>query len=202
VTGAEIGDASGLGGLGTRGSGPGGGGLSMSSVGLGSLGTAGRGGGGDGSYGQGVGSLGKKSDRDINISAGSPIVMGSLDKELIRARHQAAPRADPLLLRERAGPVSGPLREGGRGLDHHRRGTVRDSKIENSSMKQRRGRALHRLEDHPGCFRSQGRRHRDRSATRSCSRRRADSSQIQHSPLRSQGSYEAHVLPLRAMEAA
>lgn len=83
VTGAEIGDASGLGGLGTRGSGPGGGGLSMNSVGLGALGTAGRGGGQSG-YGDGVGGLGKKSDRDINISAGAPIIMGSLDKELIR----------------------------------------------------------------------------------------------------------------------
>jgi hypothetical protein len=83
VTGAEIGDASGLGGLGTRGSGPGGGGLSMNSVGLGALGTAGRGGGQSG-YGEGVGGLGKKADRDINISAGSPIIMGSLDKEIIR----------------------------------------------------------------------------------------------------------------------
>lgn len=83
VTGAEIGDASGLGGLGTRGTGPGGGGLSMNSVGLGSLGTAGRGGGGDG-YGSGVGKLGNKVERDINITAGTPVIMGSLDKELIR----------------------------------------------------------------------------------------------------------------------
>lgn len=83
VTGAEIGDATGLGGLGTRGTGPGGGGLSMNSVGLGALGTRGRGGGQKG-YGEGVGGLGKKADRDINISAGSPIIMGSLDKEIIR----------------------------------------------------------------------------------------------------------------------
>jgi hypothetical protein len=84
VTGAQIGDAAGLGGLGTRGAGPGGGGLSMNSVGLGALGTQGRGGGGDGGYGEGVGGLGKKADRDINISAGNPVIMGSLDKELIR----------------------------------------------------------------------------------------------------------------------
>lgn len=85
VTGAEIGDATGLGGLGTRGTGPGGGGLSMNSVGLGALGTHGRGGGGSGTgYGEGAGGLGKKVERDINISAGSPIIMGSLDKELIR----------------------------------------------------------------------------------------------------------------------
>jgi TonB family protein len=83
VTGAEIGDATGLGGLGTRGTGPGGGGLSMNSVGLGALGTHGRG-GGQGGYGEGIGGLGKKVDRDINISAGSPIIMGSLDKEIIR----------------------------------------------------------------------------------------------------------------------
>ncbi|MBK8014211.1 MAG: TonB family protein [Deltaproteobacteria bacterium] len=83
VTGAEIGDASGLGGLGTRGTGPGGGGLSMDSVGLGALGTHGRGGGGTG-YGEGIGGIGKKVERDINISAGSPLVMGSLDKEIIR----------------------------------------------------------------------------------------------------------------------
>jgi hypothetical protein len=84
VTGAEVGDSGGLGGLGTRGAGPGGGGLSMSSVGLGGLGTSGRGGGGDGGYGDGVGSLGKKADRSVDISAGSPIIMGSLDKEIIR----------------------------------------------------------------------------------------------------------------------
>ena len=84
VTGAEIGDATGLGGLGTRGSGPGGGGLSMNSVGLGSLGTRGVGGGGGSGYGDGIGNLGKKADRDINISAGSPRIMGSLDKEIIR----------------------------------------------------------------------------------------------------------------------
>lgn len=84
VTGAQIGDAAGLGGLGTRGAGPGGGGLSMNSVGLGALGTQGRGGGGDGDYGTGIGNLGKKMDRDINISAGNPVIMGSLDKELIR----------------------------------------------------------------------------------------------------------------------
>ena len=85
VTGAQVGDATGLGGLGSRGSGPGGGGRSMNSVGLGALGTHGRGGGGDGTgYGEGAAGLGAKADRDINISAGSPIIMGSLDKEIIR----------------------------------------------------------------------------------------------------------------------
>ena len=84
ISGARVGDAAGLGGLGTRGAGPGGGGLDMSTVGLGALGTRGRGGGGDGSYGEGATGIGRKIDRDVSISAGSPIIMGSLDKEIIR----------------------------------------------------------------------------------------------------------------------
>lgn len=83
VTGAQIGDATGSGGLGTRGEGPGGGGLSFGTVGLGGLGTNGRG-GGDGGYGSGIGKLGAKVDRGINISMGDAVVMGSLDRELIR----------------------------------------------------------------------------------------------------------------------
>ena len=84
ISGARVGDAAGLGGLGTRGAGPGGGGLNMSTVGLGALGTRGRGGGGDGSYGEGATGIGRKVERDISISAGSPIIMGSLDKDIIR----------------------------------------------------------------------------------------------------------------------
>lgn len=85
VTGSHVGDARGLGGLGTRGVGGGGGGLSMNSVGLGALGTHGRG-TGDGSgtgYGEGAGRLGRRAKRDINISPGTPVIMGSLDKEII-----------------------------------------------------------------------------------------------------------------------
>jgi TonB family protein len=70
-------------GLGARGPSLWGGGLSMNSVGLGALGTAGRD-GGQGGYGEGVGGLGMRAHRDINISAGSPIIMGSLDKLIIR----------------------------------------------------------------------------------------------------------------------
>ncbi len=88
VTGAQIGDATGLGGLGTRGDGPGGGGVKFGTVGLGALGTNGRG-GGDGGYGSGIGKLGSKTDRDINVSMGDAIVMGSLDRELIRRVIQA-----------------------------------------------------------------------------------------------------------------
>ena len=94
LTGRQVGDARGLGGLGTRGAGPGGGGLSMNSVGLGALGTAGRGGGGEGGagYGSGAASLGGKKERDVEITAGQAIVRGSLSKEIIRRvirKHQA-----------------------------------------------------------------------------------------------------------------
>jgi len=56
---------------------------STSTFGVGSLRLAGRGGGAAG-YGGGGGGLGGKAGRNINISQGSPIVMGSLDKEIIR----------------------------------------------------------------------------------------------------------------------
>jgi hypothetical protein len=80
--GPVVGDSYGLGGLGIRGSGSGGGG-SGETIGIGAVGTKGRG-GGLGSYGTGVGGLGKKSDRDVRIATGSAVVMGSIDKELIR----------------------------------------------------------------------------------------------------------------------
>jgi hypothetical protein len=80
--GPVVGDSYGLGGLGIRGSGKGGGG-SGETIGIGAVGTKGRG-GGLGSYGTGVGGLGKKGDRDVNVSTGTAVVMGSVDKELIR----------------------------------------------------------------------------------------------------------------------
>ena len=80
--GAAAGDAGGFGGLGLRGSGSGGGGVG-DSVGIGGIGTKGRG-GGTGGYGSGVGVLGGKKDVDIGITSSEPMVMGSLDKELIR----------------------------------------------------------------------------------------------------------------------
>jgi pSer/pThr/pTyr-binding forkhead associated (FHA) protein len=80
--GPVVGDSQGLGGLGIRGSGSGGGGQGET-IGIGAVGTKGRG-GGLGSYGTGVGGLGSKSDRDVNISTGTAVVMGSVDKELIR----------------------------------------------------------------------------------------------------------------------
>jgi len=80
--GPVVGDSYGLGGLGIRGSGSGGGG-SGETIGIGAVGTKGRGGGFAG-YGSGVGGLGKKGDRDVNVSTGTAVVMGSVDKELIR----------------------------------------------------------------------------------------------------------------------
>jgi Ca-activated chloride channel family protein len=58
-------------------------GSSMNSIGLGTLGTRGSGSGGGGFGGEGLlGGRGKS--RELAISSGSPIVMGSLDKEVIR----------------------------------------------------------------------------------------------------------------------
>jgi TonB family protein len=82
LVGARAGDAFGMGGVGLRGSGSGGGGTGES-FGIGSVGTKGRG-GGSGGYGMGVGGLGGKQGVDIGITSSDPVVMGSLDKELIR----------------------------------------------------------------------------------------------------------------------
>jgi TonB family protein len=81
--GATAGDAGGMGGLGLRGSGAGGGGVG-DTIGIGGIGTKGRG-GGVGNYGEGVGlGMGGKKGVDIGITSSEPMVMGSLDKELIR----------------------------------------------------------------------------------------------------------------------
>jgi TonB family protein len=81
--GAAPGDAQGFGGLGLRGSGAGGGGVG-DTIGIGGIGTKGRG-GGMGKYGDGMGlGMGGKKGVDIGIAASDPVVMGSLDKELIR----------------------------------------------------------------------------------------------------------------------
>ncbi len=80
--GTTAGDARGFGGLGLKGSGSGGGGTG-DTIGIGGIGTKGRG-GGVGSYGSGAGMLGGKKSADIGITSSDPVVMGSLDKELIR----------------------------------------------------------------------------------------------------------------------
>ncbi|MDY7229817.1 adventurous gliding motility protein GltG [Hyalangium rubrum] len=80
--GAKAGDSGGFGGLGIKGSGGGGGGTG-DTIGIGGIGTKGRG-GGTASYGTGAGVLGGKQSVDVGITSSEPLVMGSLDKELIR----------------------------------------------------------------------------------------------------------------------
>lgn len=74
----------GEGGLGIRGAtGGGGGGTGINTVGIGKIGTRGRA-SGDATFGNAEGGLGKKVDRDVRISQGKPLIVGSLDKEIIR----------------------------------------------------------------------------------------------------------------------
>jgi TonB family protein len=80
--GAKAGDSGGFGGLGIRGGGGGGGGTG-DTIGIGAIGTKGRG-GGTASYGSGVGVLGGKQSVDVGITSSDPVVMGSLDRELVR----------------------------------------------------------------------------------------------------------------------
>ncbi len=80
--GPVVGDSQGVGGLGLKGTGTGGGG-SGETIGIGAVGTKGRG-GGLGGYGSGVGGLGSKRDRDVAIATGETKVLGAIDPELIR----------------------------------------------------------------------------------------------------------------------
>ena len=82
LVGTTTGDAAGLGGMGLRGSGAGGGGLG-DTVGIGGIATRGRGGGNSG-FGANVGVLGRKRSPDIEIKSDDVGVQGALDKELIR----------------------------------------------------------------------------------------------------------------------
>jgi hypothetical protein len=80
--GPVVGDSYGVGGLGLKGTGTGGGGQGET-IGIGAVGTKGRG-GGLGGYGSGVGGLGSKRDRDVAIATGESKVLGAIDPELIR----------------------------------------------------------------------------------------------------------------------
>ncbi|MGI5864137.1 MAG: adventurous gliding motility protein GltG [Myxococcales bacterium] len=80
--GSRVGDSGGLGGLGLKGTGTGGGGMG-NTIGIGGIGTKGRG-GGLGTYGVGVGSLDPKKSSDVSIADSESVIQGSLDKELIR----------------------------------------------------------------------------------------------------------------------
>ncbi len=80
--GPVVGDSYGLGGLGIKGTGTGGGGQGET-IGIGAVGTKGRG-GGLGGYGTGVGGLGRKSDRDVAVDTTNVRILGAIDPELIR----------------------------------------------------------------------------------------------------------------------
>jgi uncharacterized membrane protein YgcG len=79
LIGSQYGNQYGSGGLGSRGSGFGGGGTA---AGLGGLGTRGSGLGGSG-YGRGAGFYGEKGGGAPGVGAGDPIILGALDKSII-----------------------------------------------------------------------------------------------------------------------
>ncbi len=87
MTGNDIGQNFGFGGLGLRGTGRGGGGLGQGTIGMGNFGTIGRGGGrgdGEGGYGSGVGGFRGRSAGVPQVRSGGAEVRGSLSKEVIR----------------------------------------------------------------------------------------------------------------------
>jgi len=83
VTGAVVGDAAGLNGLGPRGNGPGGGGKGWTTYGVGAIGTIGRG-TGHGPYGTGDGALKQRIERALPIEQQTVIVGDALSRDLIR----------------------------------------------------------------------------------------------------------------------
>ncbi len=83
ITGGEVGDASGNGGFGLRGSGGGGGGKDTGTVGIGKVGTKGFGGGKGKGYGGAGGGLGGKGFARVS-TRGKPQVRGSMDAAIIR----------------------------------------------------------------------------------------------------------------------
>jgi len=83
LDGARVASGFGTGGMGLRGGGPGGGGIGVGTLGTGRIGTRGRG-SGDAGYGSGEGGLGAKTDRDVTMTQGTPVILGSLDPEIIR----------------------------------------------------------------------------------------------------------------------
>ncbi len=85
LTGTEVGEAYGVGGLGLVGTGRGGGGTGEGTIGLGSIGTIGRGGGGGSGqgYGTGSGRLGGSKRTTSKVTAAGTVVTGALPKELI-----------------------------------------------------------------------------------------------------------------------
>jgi hypothetical protein len=87
LTGTEVGEAYGVGGLGLVGTGRGGGGTGEGSISLGNTGLIGRGGGGGtgSGYGRGSGAgFGGRGTRVPNVRQAKPEVKGALDKDIIR----------------------------------------------------------------------------------------------------------------------
>jgi hypothetical protein len=82
LSGNQVGEANGVGGLGLVGTGAGGGGTAEGTIGLGNLGTITKGGGTG--YGRGAGSFGGRRAAAPDVIPGQASVRGSLDKELIR----------------------------------------------------------------------------------------------------------------------
>jgi hypothetical protein len=87
LTGTEVGEAYGVGGLGLVGTGRGGGGTGEGTIGLGNTGLIGKGGGGGtgSGYGRGAGAgFGGRGKRVPMVRQGKAEVMGGLDKDIIR----------------------------------------------------------------------------------------------------------------------
>lgn len=87
MTGSDIGQNFGYGGLGLRGTGRGGGGTGQGTIGMGNYGTIGRGGGrgaGEGGYGRGAGGFKGRSAGVPQVRSGAVSTYGSLSKEVIR----------------------------------------------------------------------------------------------------------------------
>ena len=87
LIGNQVGESSGVGGLGLTGTGTGGGGTSEGTIGLGNLGTIGKGGGGHGNgsgYGRSAGGLGGRRVRTPDVRLGPAKVRGALDQEIVR----------------------------------------------------------------------------------------------------------------------
>jgi TonB family protein len=84
LSGEVVGESGGARGLGMAGVGSGGGGFGKGSLGAGRFGVKGVGSGKGKGYGRGVGKLGARKNRLPKVIPGRPIVMGSLDPEIIK----------------------------------------------------------------------------------------------------------------------
>ena len=84
LSGEIVGESGGAGGLGLAGVGAGGGGFGTGSLGAGRFGVKGVGSGKGKGYGRGVGKLGARKNKLPKVIPGRPLVMGSLDPEIIK----------------------------------------------------------------------------------------------------------------------